>query len=121
MASEACNYGTDDPVGVSHAERDDVTGPAYVWECGTGGFPPAGTTFYDGDAFPEWQGDLFVGNLAAKYLGRLSVDGRDVTDEARLLADRGWRVRDVAVAPESGHLYIAVDGGDVPLVRLVPE
>jgi len=121
VASEACNYGTDDPVGVSHAERDDVTGPAYVWECGTGGFPPAGTTFYDGDAFPEWQGDLFVGNLAAKYLGRLSVDGRDVTEEARLLADRGWRVRDVAVAPESGHLYVAVDGGDVPLVRLVPE
>ena len=78
-------------------------------------------TFYDGDAFPEWQGDLFVGNLAAKYLGHLSVDGQDVTEEARLLADRGWRVRDVAVAPESGHLYVAVDGGDVPLVRLVPE
>ena len=121
VASEACNYGTDDPVGVSHAERDDVTEPAYVWECGTGGFPPAGMTFYDGDAFPEWQGDLFVGNLAAEYLGHLSVDGRDPTEEAPLLADRGWRVRDVAVAPESGHLHVAVDGSDVPLVRLVPE
>ena len=77
--------------------------------------------FYDGDAFPEWQGDLFVGNLAAEYLGHLSVDGRDPTEEAPLLADRGWRVRDVAVDPESGHLYVAVDGSDAPLVRLVPE
>jgi len=121
VASEACNYGTDVPVGVSHSERDDVTGPAYVWECGTGGFPPAGMTFYDGDAFPEWRGDLFVGNLAAEYLGHLSVDGRDLTEAAPLLSDRAWRVRDVAVEPESGHLHVAVDGSDAPLVRLLPE
>ena len=121
MASEACNYGTDVPVGVSHSERDDITGPAYVWECGTGGFPPAGMTFYDGDAFPEWQGDLFVGNLAGQYLGRFSVDGREVTEEASLLADREWRIRDAAVAPDTGHLYVAVDADEAPVVRLVPE
>jgi len=38
-----------------------------------------------------------------------------------LLADRGWRVRDVKVAPDTGYLYVAVDGSDAPLVRLVPE
>lgn len=119
VASEACNYGTDDPVGVSHADREGVTAPVHVWECGTGGFPPSGATIYDGDAFPSWRGDLLAGNLAGQYLGRLSVDGRAVAERAPLLADRGWRVRAVADDP-AGRLYVAVDAESAPLVRLSP-
>ncbi|WP_267163822.1 PQQ-dependent sugar dehydrogenase [Halovenus salina] len=124
VASTACNYGTDDPVGDDHFERDDVVAPVYYWECGTGGFPPAGGTFYDGDAFPNWQGDLFVGNLAGAYLGRLVVTdpGGDpsVTEADPLLDGRDWRIRDVTVAPDTGHLYVAVDADGGPIVRLVP-
>ena len=120
IADEACEYGTDERVAVSHTERDDVTAPVYVWECGSGGFPPAGATFYDGGAFPAWQGDLFVGNLAGSYLGRFTVDGRDVTEVDPLLADENWRIRDVTVAPDSGHLYVAVDAAEGPIVRLTP-
>ena len=97
-----------------------MTAPVYVWECGSGGFPPAGATFYDGGAFPAWQGDLFVGNLAGSYLGRFTVDGRDVTEVDPLLADENWRIRDVTVAPDSGHLYVAVDAAEGPIVRLTP-
>lgn len=43
-----------------------------------------------------------------------------MTEVGALLADRGWRIRDVAVAPEDGHVYVAVDAGSAPLVRLVP-
>ena len=121
IADEACEYGTDERVAVGHAERDDVTAPVYYWECGSGGFPPAGATFYDGAAFPAWQGDLFVGNLAGSYLGRFTVDGRDVTEVDPLLAEENWRIRDVAVAPDSGHLYVAVDTAEGPIVRLTPE
>ena len=121
VASEACNYGTDDPVGESHDDREDVTAPVYVWPCGSGGFPPSGATVYDGDAFPSWRGDLFAGNLAGQYLGRLALDGRDVEERTPLLADREWRVRAVAGAPGTGHLYVAVDAESAPLVRLVPE
>jgi glucose/arabinose dehydrogenase len=121
IASEACKYGTDERIGVSHSERDDVTAPVYYWECGSGGFPPAGMTFYDGEAFPAWQGDLFVGNLAGSYLGRFTVDGREFTEVEPLLAGRDWRLRDVAVAPESGHLYVAVDAAEGPIARLIPE
>jgi quinoprotein glucose dehydrogenase len=121
VATEACEYGTDTPVGVSHGERDGVTPPAYVWECGTGGFPPAGMTFCTGESFPDRRGDLFVGNLAAQYLGRFEVDGREVTEAEPLLGGRGWRVRDVAEAPDDGYLYAIVDGGDAPLIRLVPD
>ena len=126
VASEACRYGTDDPLAPGHDEVDDVVAPVHYWPCGSGGFPPSGAVFYDGDAFPEWRGDLFAGTLAAQYLGRFTVDGAgaegaSVTERDPLLADRGWRVRALAVEPGSGHLYVAVDDGDAPLVRIVPE
>jgi quinoprotein glucose dehydrogenase len=120
VADEGCTYGAGDPIGVSHDERDDVVDPAYTWECGSGGFPPSGATFYDGDAFPDWRGDLLVGGLASRYLGRFRIDGTDATEADPLLSDRGWRVRDVAVAPGTGHVHVAVDAGDAPIVRLVP-
>ncbi len=121
IASYGCEYGTDEPVGDRPDERDDVVEPVYYWECGSGGFPPAGMTFYDGEAFPDWRGDLFVGNLAGQYLGRFAVDGRDVREGDPLFADHGWRIRDVDVHPDTGHLYVLVDDGDAPLVRLVPD
>jgi glucose/arabinose dehydrogenase len=118
VADESCKYGTDEPVGVSHADRDDVVAPVYSWPCGTGGFPPSGTAFYEGDHEP-WRGDLFVGGLASRSLARLRVDGTDVTGVDTLLADRGWRVRDVANAPDGG-LYVAVDADDAPVARVTP-
>lgn len=115
-----CTYAEGEPIGDEPHELDDVVDPVYYWECNTGGFPPAGATFYDGDAFPTWEGDLFVGNLAGQYLGRFLVNGTDVREVDPLLADRGWRVRDVAVAPDTGYLYVAIDDEDAPVVRLVP-
>jgi len=125
VASEACHYGTDERVAPSHRERGDVVAPVHYWPCGSGGFPPSGAVFYDGDAFPEWRGDLFAGTLAAQYLGRFTVEGADateatVTEREPLLADRDWRVRAIAVAPTTGHLYVAVDAADAPVVRIVP-
>ncbi|WP_245998526.1 PQQ-dependent sugar dehydrogenase [Halalkalicoccus subterraneus] len=120
VASYACEYGTDDPVGDDPDEREDTVAPVYYWECGSGGFPPSGMTFYDGEAFPDWRGDLFVGTLAGEYLGRFAVDGRTVEERESLLEGEGWRVRDVAVAPDTGHLYVAVDAEDAPVVRLRP-
>lgn len=120
VASESCQYGTTTPVGDGHDEVEDVAAPEYVWECGTGGFPPAGMTVYDGEAFPGWQGDIFVGNLAGQYLGHLEVKDREVTENEPLLDRRGWRVRDVEEAPDTGNLYLLVDSGDAPVVRLTP-
>lgn len=121
VADAGCEYGTSNPVGDPPTERPDTVAPAHTWACGTDGFPPAGASFYDGDTFPGWQGDLFVGNLAGQYLGRFAVDGRSIEQQGRLLADRGWRIRAVAVAPDTGRLYLAVDGPDAPVVRLVPR
>ena len=120
VADEGCTYGEGEPIGVSHDDRDDVVAPVYSWPCGSGGFPPSGATFYTGEAFPDWQGDLLVGGLASQYLARFTVDGRTVEEAPGLLKSREWRVRDVVVEPDSGHLLVAVDSPDAPIARLRP-
>ncbi|QSG11527.1 Glucose/sorbosone dehydrogenase [Halapricum desulfuricans] len=121
VADNSCKYGTDDPVGVSHEAREDVVAPVYGWACGSGGFPPSGTTFYDGDAFPDWRGDLFIAGLAKRYLAHFTVDGREVTEVEPLLTDRDQRIRDVIASPVSGHLYAAVDADNAPIYRIEPD
>nr|WP_240729930.1 PQQ-dependent sugar dehydrogenase [Halalkalirubrum salinum] len=121
IATYACTYDSGEPIGVDPHERDDIVDPVYYWPCESGGFPPAGMAFYDGEAFPEWQGDLFVGNLAGQELGHFAIEGRSVTPLDPILTDRGWRVRAVEVDPDAGHLYVAVDDADAPIVRLIPE
>jgi quinoprotein glucose dehydrogenase len=121
VADNSCEYGTDEPVGVSHADREGVVSPVYGWPCGSGGFPPGGMTFYDGAAFPEWRGDLLVAGLAAKRIGHFAVDGRSVEMVGSLLADRGSRIRDVETASDTGHLYVAVDAGDAPILRITRD
>lgn len=121
IAHYGCHYGTDDPVGDPPHERDDVVTPVYFWECESGGFPPAGMAFYDGGEFSDWEGDLFVSNLAGQYLGHFTVDGKDVEEREPLLENRGWRIRDVAVDPVSGEVYVAVDADAAPLIRITPR
>jgi glucose/arabinose dehydrogenase len=80
---------------------------------------PSGMAFYQGDAFPKWQGDLFVGALAGELLVRLELDGERVVAEERLLDGALGRIRDVEVAPD-GLLYLLTDEADGGLYRLEP-
>ena len=120
VADNSCEYGSDERVGVPHEAREDVIAPVYGWPCGSGGFPPSGATFYDGTAFSGWRGDLFVAGTAKRSLAHFAVDGREVTAVDPLLADRDHRIRDVTVAPVSGHLCVAVDADPAPIYRIVP-
>jgi glucose/arabinose dehydrogenase len=75
---------------------------------------------YRGEAFPEWQGDIFVGGLAGQQLVRLEMDGQEVVGAETLL--RGFRVRDVREGPD-GYIYVSEedrDGGPTPIIRLEP-
>lgn len=126
VADRGCNYGTEDPVAPDPEPGDGTIAAAHVWACGEARFPPGGMSFYEGDAFPDWQGDLFVGNLAGQYLGHLTVEDPAAEDPTLeevdpLLDGNNWRVRDVAVAPDTGHLHVVIDSQDAPLVRLHPE
>ena len=80
---------------------------------------PSGMIFYDGEAFPDWQGDLFVGGLASTALVRLDVDGDSVSGEERLLESLGLRIRDVAQGPD-GVIYVARDEADGQILCISP-
>lgn len=75
-----------------------------------------GMAFYTGKAFPQWEGNLFVGALAHAKLFRLKLDGNTVKHQEELLEGSG-RVRDVRCF-DDGYLYVIYDQGRI--VRLVP-
>jgi glucose/arabinose dehydrogenase len=77
---------------------------------------PSGMTFYYGDRFAAWHGNLFSSTLRG-HLNRLVLDGQVVVSEERLLNDWTERVRDVVEGPD-GSLYLATESGRI--ARIVP-
>ncbi|MWV13003.1 PQQ-dependent sugar dehydrogenase [Pseudomonas sp. R-28-1W-6] len=102
---------------IPEAEGERLAGtepPHHVWEKS-----PAlsGMAFYSAERFPAWRHSLFIGALAGQALIRLQLDGDEVAHEERLLAERGWRIRDVRQGPD-GYLYLLTDEADGKLLRL---
>ncbi|WP_187263946.1 PQQ-dependent sugar dehydrogenase [Pontibacter beigongshangensis] len=105
-----------EPVATAKTQRDGYEQPVYYWDPV---ISPSGAQFYSGDAFPEWQGNLFVGSLTDKQLVRLQIENGRVTGEERLLKDRGQRVRDVRQGPD-GALYLVTDESNGELWKISP-
>jgi aldose sugar dehydrogenase len=103
------------PIGEG-THKEGMAQPIHDW---VPSIAPSGMAFYDGEAFPEWQGDLFVGALRSELLARLELDGEQVVAEERLLEDAIGRIRDVEVGPD-GFLYLLTDERDGALYRLEP-
>ncbi|GGA72247.1 hypothetical protein GCM10011385_27640 [Nitratireductor aestuarii] len=78
---------------------------------------PSGMMFYQGEVFPDWKGNLFVGGLASTALVRLTVDGDNISGEERLLESLGLRIRDVAEGPD-GAIYVITDEDDGEVLRI---
>lgn len=115
LVSYGINYsGT--PVGTGEATMEGMVDPVYQW---TPVIAPSGMTIYTGSAFPDWQGDLFVGGLRSTALVRLELDGDSVAAEERLLEDLGARIRDVVQGPD-GALYLLTDQSDGVILRVGP-
>jgi aldose sugar dehydrogenase len=85
-----------------------------------------GLSFYLGDVFPKWKGNLFVGGV--RY-GEIPGTGRvdrivlnDKMEEARresLLMDLHQRIRDVKPGPD-GLIYVATDEEQGAILRIEP-
>ena len=76
-------------------------------------------TVYDGDAFPEWRGNLLVGTLKATELYRMVVRGDRVEHRETLLGGLG-RIRDVETGFD-GFVYLLLEhASSGRIVRLVP-
>lgn len=108
--------------------KEGLEQPIYYW---TPSVAPSGMTFYTGDLFPEWRGNLFIATMAPR-IGRKVVrlvlndtpQGMRVVNEEWLLTElEGKRFRDVKQGPD-GALYVMTDDrspeGD-KIYRLVPR
>lgn len=78
---------------------------------------PSGMTFYTGDEFPEWKGDLFLGSLKFRYLHHVNMEDGKVVSQQELLKDRNERIRDVVQGPD-GALYLLTDAPKGKVLRL---
>ncbi|MEM7415115.1 MAG: PQQ-dependent sugar dehydrogenase [Gemmatimonadota bacterium] len=85
---------------------DGMTDPAHIWVPSIG---ISGMMVYEGDAFPRWSGDVFVGGLRGEQLIRLTLDGDAIIAEETVLQGQG-RIRDIRQSPD-GFIYLAMDGG----------
>lgn len=104
-------------------QQADYISPEIIW---WPSIAPSGMTFYDGDKFPDWQGNLFVGSMlegripGSGHLERIEFNsrGEEVRRES-LLRELAARVTAVKQGPD-GFLYVLIDEAEGALLRLEP-
>jgi glucose/arabinose dehydrogenase len=109
----------------SARELEGMEQPLQHW---TPSIAPSGLMLYSGNAFPQWQGNIFVGGLSGLELHRIPLIKKDDRyqvgrpERPSLLQGFG-RFRDVRQGPD-GFIYLAIDdrqGGSLtPILRLEP-
>jgi aldose sugar dehydrogenase len=102
---------------------EGVEQPTVLW---LPSIAPSGLTFYDGDRFAAWKGNLFVGSSRRGEVPRTGglerVVFNDKLGEVRretLLTELHQRIRDVRQGPD-GLLYAVTDEDDGALLRIEP-
>ena len=103
--------------------QEGMRGAEIVW---LPAIAPSGMVFYDGDRFPAWRGNLFVGSLrigGVRNTGHLqrivfNDQGQEAIRES-LFADLRQRIRDVRQGPD-GLLYLLTDADNGALLRVEP-
>lgn len=90
---------------------------------------PASGSFYDGDKFPEFKGNFFLGCLRGARIVRVVLNGRNVVKQENLLSGTVGRVREIAEGPD-GFIYFSTsnrDGRGSPakeddrIIRIIPD
>jgi glucose/arabinose dehydrogenase len=103
--------------------REGMEPPLVVW---IPSIATSGMTFYTGDRFPNWKGNVFVGGMrygeiaGTGRLERVVFNGK--MEELRresLLTELHQRIRDVRQGPD-GLLYVLTDEDDGALLRIEP-
>ncbi|WP_373548099.1 PQQ-dependent sugar dehydrogenase [Haliscomenobacter sp.] len=91
------------------------TAPVWFWQQTVA---PTGLTFYTGDEFPTWKGNLFVTGLSKGSLWRVTLENETVKNVEELFLDSRVRARKVLQSP-MGKLYILTDEMNGQLIRIV--
>jgi len=114
VASYGVNYNGDEVGDGRAAHAPDFLPPVYYWDPV---IAPGGMVFYEGDMFPDWQGDILAAGLVAQAVVRLDLTADRVAGEERLAEGVG-RVRDVALDHDGSILFLTDAGDQSQLMRL---
>ncbi len=98
-----------------HDTRPDFAAPKAYW---VPAISPAGFVIYDGEMFPEWQGDGFLGGLSSQALVHVDIAGERAEEVERF--EWGKRIREVEQGPD-GALWVLEDKGGARLLKLTPK
>lgn len=116
IVSEGIHYdGTPIP---DHDTRPEFRAPVISW---TPVISPAGFIIYDGDLFPDWKGNGFIGGMSSQSLVRIAFDGESAREAERF--DMQRRIREVEQGPD-GAIWLLEDGtrsGAGWLLKLTPS
>jgi glucose/arabinose dehydrogenase len=96
--------------------RPGMVDPLIVW---TPSIAPAGLALYNGDAFPQWRGDLLVTGLVSADVRRLTITNGRVVEQGSLFGEVGERLRDVRSGPD-GFIYLLTDAANGRVLRVRP-
>ncbi len=115
------NYGGG-KIGEGLTRKEGMEQPVHYW---VPSIAPSGMVFLTSTRYGQaWQGNLFVGALAGRFLDRIEwrqdAGGVRILREHRLLTELGERIRDVRQGPD-GLLYLLTDASNGRLIRLLPD
>lgn len=103
--------------------REGMEPPVVFW---VPAIAVSGLTFYDGDKFPNWKNNLFIGGMRQGEVPRSGhlerIDFNDKWEELHresMLHELSQRIRDVRQGPD-GLLYLLTAENDGALIRIEP-
>ena len=102
------NYGWPDMEGFEGDVQDDFTLP--VLASGEHTWAPSGSTFYDGDIFPQWRNEYLMAGLRSVTLYRINLRG-DEPEMGPIVQGEFGRLRTVVQGPD-GLLYLLTSNRD---------
>jgi glucose/arabinose dehydrogenase len=83
----------------------------------------SGLSFYEGDKFPQWKGNAFVGGMRAntgQHIQRVQFNAKGLpTGREILLAELKQRIREVKPGPD-GYIYALTDETFGAILRVEP-
>jgi aldose sugar dehydrogenase len=117
IASYGREYPPDGARVSASPSREGVEEPLLLWIPSIG---ISGMTFYTGDKFPQWKGNVFVGGLSGLAVHRIGFNEKQgLMGRETLLEKLRQRIRDVRQGPD-GFLYLAVDANPGGILRVEP-
>jgi glucose/arabinose dehydrogenase len=99
----------------------DIEDPVVFW---VPAIAISGLSFYEGDKFPAWRNQAFVGamrNGTGQFIGRVTFNARGLPTarDHSMLADLRQRIREVKPGPD-GNLYVLTDHAPGAVLKIEP-